>query len=75
MKPFLLFLLIIIFFNQQSLAQKKQTLIINDFESKPATASWWRVNENVQFSYNDDPKNQVNRKSKVCLYIRWDSVG
>lgn len=74
MKPYFLFLLILTSFSQRLLAQKKQTLIINDFENKPATASWWRVNGNVHFSYNDARKEQVNKKSKVCLYIRWDSI-
>jgi len=74
MKPYFLFLLILTSFSQRLLAQKKQTLIINYFENKPATASWWRVNGNVHFSYNDARKEQVNKKSKVCLYIRWDSI-
>lgn len=74
MKPCLLFLLTLPFFSQQMLAQKKLELIINDYEKKPATESWWRVNGNVQFSYNETPKNQLNKKSKSCLYVRWDSI-
>lgn len=57
-----------------SLAQEKQTIMINDFENKPPTEYWWRVNEQVKFSYNQNKKDQVNEYSKTCLKIRWDSI-
>jgi len=55
-------------------AQKKQEILINDFENKPATNNWWRDNSNVTFAYDETKQNQVNRKSNVCLYVKWDSV-
>jgi hypothetical protein len=54
-------------------AQKKQILIA-DYENKPITDGWWKDNPNVKFSYNENPACQINKKSKVCLYVRWDSV-
>jgi hypothetical protein len=54
-------------------AQQKQILIA-DYENKPNTDSWWKDNPNVKFSYNENPQNQMSEKSKVCLYVRWDSV-
>jgi len=48
--------------------------MINDFENKPNTETWWRDNSNVHFSYNNINKDQVNGKSTTCLYIRWDSI-
>jgi hypothetical protein len=54
-------------------AQKKQILIA-DFENKPATGNWWKDNPQVKFSYDENVKNQVNEKSKVCLHVRWDSI-
>jgi hypothetical protein len=40
----------------------------------PNTDGWWRDNPNVKFSYNTNPDNQFTSESKVCLYVRWDSV-
>jgi hypothetical protein len=57
-----------------TLAQKKQEIMINDFENKPATESWWRDNEHVKFSYDQIKKNQVNKASKTSLHVRWDSI-
>jgi hypothetical protein len=54
-------------------AQQKQILIA-DYENKPNTDSWWKDNPNVKFSYNENPASQINKKSKVCLHVRWDSV-
>jgi uncharacterized membrane protein YkgB len=54
-------------------AQNKQILIA-DYENKPNTDGWWKDNANVKFSYNENPACQINKKSKVCLYVRWDSV-
>jgi len=72
MKKLLLIIFIINFSGQIVLAQKKQEIMIHDFEKKPQTESWWRDNGNVKFSYNDIKKDQVNEKSKTCLYVRWD---
>jgi hypothetical protein len=54
-------------------AQQKQILIA-DYENKPSTEGWWKDNPGVKFSYDENPLSQVNIKSKVCLYVRWDSV-
>jgi len=54
-------------------AQKKQILIA-DFENKPDTHGWWKDNPGVKFSYDENQASQINKKSKVCLYVRWDSV-
>lgn len=54
-------------------AQNKQILIA-DYENKPNTDGWWKDNANVKFSYNENPACQINKKSKVCLYVRWDSL-
>lgn len=54
-------------------AQKK-TIMISDFEDKPNTAGWWRDNQNVRFSFDDTPEHQVNKNSKICLQVRWDST-
>jgi hypothetical protein len=55
-------------------AQQNQEIMINDFENKPPTKNWWRDNEQVKFSYDAIKKNQVNKRSKTCLYVRWDSI-
>ena len=55
-------------------AQIKQVIMINDFENKPPTENWWRDNAHVKFSYDQIKKNQVNERSKSCLYVRWDSI-
>jgi len=70
-KLILVFLVLNHFFSMN--AQKKQILIA-DYENKPSTASWWRDNSQVKFSYDENAANQVNKNSKVCLYVRWDSV-
>jgi hypothetical protein len=54
-------------------SQKKQILIA-DYENKPNTEGWWKDNPGVKFSYDENPASQINKKSKVCLHIRWDSV-
>jgi len=54
-------------------AQKKE-LIISDFENKPNTTSWWRDNPQVKFLYDENKADQVNKKSKACLHVRWDSI-
>jgi hypothetical protein len=54
-------------------SQKKQILIA-DYENKPNTDGWWKDNPNVKFSYNENPTNQFSNKSKVSLYVHWDSV-
>ncbi len=54
-------------------AQQKQILIA-DYENKPATDGWWKDNSQVKFSYDENPTSQLNTESKVCLYVRWDSV-
>lgn len=48
--------------------------MINDFEDKPQTETWWRDNAQVKFSYHEIKKDQVNKRSKACLYVRWDSI-
>ncbi len=74
MKKILLIFIIGIGYLNFSQAQEKQTIMINDFENNPPTENWWRVNEQVKFSYNHIKKDQVNEQSKSCLYIRWDSI-
>jgi hypothetical protein len=59
---------------QNIAAQKKQKIMINDFENNPPTENWWRDNVHVKFFYNQIKKDQVNKDSKSCLYIRWDSI-
>jgi len=54
-------------------AQQKQ-ILISDYENKPATDGWWKDNPLVKFSYDENPTSQLNTESKVCLYVRWDSV-
>lgn len=54
-------------------AQQKQILIA-DYENKPATDGWWKDNHLVKFSYDENPTSQLNTESKLCLYVRWDSV-
>jgi len=54
-------------------AQKKQ-IMIADYEHKPNTDSWWKYNAQVKFLYDENSENQVNKKSKVCLHVRWDSI-
>jgi hypothetical protein len=67
-----LILLLINLFSVAS-AQKMQILIA-DYEKKPNTTGWWKDNPMVKFSYDEKPANQINGNSKVCLYVRWDSV-
>lgn len=55
-------------------SQKKISLVINDFEDSPTTENWWKIDKNVKFSINNDPKNQLNADSKKCLYVKWDST-
>jgi len=74
MKKLLLIIFILNLSGQIAWAQKKQEIMIHDFEDKPQTESWWRDNENVKFSYDESKKDQVNMKSKVCLYVRWDTL-
>lgn len=74
MKKLSLLLSLLFLFIQIALSQKKQEIMINDFDDKPQTENWWRDNEHVKFSYNDIRKNQVNKRSKTCLYVRWDSI-
>lgn len=54
-------------------AQQKQ-IIIADYENKPSTIGWWKDNPQVKFSYDEIPERQLNTNSKVCLYVRWDSI-
>lgn len=54
-------------------AQKKQ-ILISDYEIKPNTDGWWKDNSQVKFAYDESIENQLNTESKVCLYVRWDSV-
>ncbi len=61
------------FFYFEASAQKQQ-IIINDYEKRPNTINWWKDNANVKFIYDESSANQVNKKSKVCLHVRWDSV-
>jgi hypothetical protein len=74
MKKQYLILFILILSLQIVVAQNKQEIMINDFENKPATESWWRDNEHVKFSYDQNKKDQLNKASKNCLHIRWDSI-
>ena len=74
MKKLFLLLLLVNFFIQIAVAQKKHEIMIRQFDDKPQTESWWRDNEHVKFSYNDIKKDQVNKGSKACLYVRWDSI-
>lgn len=71
-------LLLILFASTLSLpivlAQQKQEIIVNDFENQPPIENWWRDNSHVKFSYDQTRKNQVNKQSKTCLYVRWDSI-
>ncbi len=60
--------------SQLAFSQKQQQILINDFENKPNTSGWWKDNPNVKFSYDENAVNQVDKQSKVCLYVRWDSV-
>jgi hypothetical protein len=73
MKALLLHMIIILLFMPQVFGQHKQTIMINDFENKPSTTLWWRDNGNVHFTYDDNTQ-QVNKHSKTCLYVRWDST-
>lgn len=70
----LLIFFILILSLQKGISQKRQEIMINDFENKPSTENWWRDNAHVKFSYNQIKKDQVNKDSKTCLYIRWDSI-
>lgn len=74
MKNLLFILSIVMLPLQIALAQQKQKIVINDFENKPPTENWWRDNKRVKFSYDENKKDQVNKKSKSCLYVRWDSI-
>jgi hypothetical protein len=69
----LVLVFVILGFSLAVTAQRKQILIA-DYENKPNTDSWWKDNPNVKFSYNENQSSQLNKKSKVCLYVRWDSV-
>ncbi len=70
----LLIFFILILSLQNGVSQKRQEIMINDFENKPSTENWWRDNAHVKFSYNQIKKDQVTKDSKTCLYIRWDSI-
>jgi hypothetical protein len=74
MKKSRLLLFIASLFFQIALAQKKQEIMIHDFENKPKTEKWWRDNEHVKFFYDEIKANQVNKGSKTSLYVRWDSI-
>lgn len=74
MKKTILILMIGIFSFEFSIAQKKIEIMINDFEKKINTENWWRVDAHVKFSYDNNKKNQVNKGSKSCLYVKWDSI-
>ncbi|GAB2530100.1 hypothetical protein [Spirosoma aerophilum] len=74
MKHLLLLLFLVTLPLQLAVAQKKQEIIIHDFENKPQTENWWRVNRNVTFSYDRVKENQLNKRSKTCLHVRWDSI-
>jgi hypothetical protein len=63
----------LLFFASGISAQKKQ-ICIADFENKPDYSGWWKDNADVKFFYDENPENQLNKASKVCLLIRWDSV-
>ena len=63
----------ILYFSKLVFAQQKHILIA-DYENKPNTDGWWKDNPQVKFAYDEKPTSQVNGKSKVCLYVRWDSV-
>lgn len=52
MKILILPIFILNLYGRITLAQEKQAIMINDFEHKPQTESWWRDNKNVTFSYN-----------------------
>ena len=69
----IVFVIAIFVFSPRIFAQQKQILIA-DYENKPSTDGWWKDNPNVKFLYNENPSSQLNKKSKVCLYVRWDSV-
>jgi hypothetical protein len=45
-----------------------------DFEDRPATAAWWKDNNQVKFSLDERKKNQYTPSSDVCLHLRWDSI-
>lgn len=74
MKKIFLLLFALIFSVPIVSAQQKQEIIVNDFENQAPTESWWRDNRHVKFSYDQTRKNQVNKQSKTCLYVRWDSI-
>ena len=74
MKKLFLILLLLNLSIQLTSAQQKQEIMIHDFENKPKTENWWRDNERVKFSYDELKKNQVDKRSKTCLYVRWDST-
>ncbi|OYU92898.1 MAG: hypothetical protein CFE21_22520, partial [Bacteroidetes bacterium B1(2017)] len=74
MKKLFLILLLLNLSIQITKAQKKQEIMINDFEDKPQTKNWWRDNQHVKFSYNELKKDQVDKSSKACLYVRWDAI-
>lgn len=65
---------LILFATSLALKAQKQTILIADFENKPSTTSWWKDNTNVKFLYDSSVMNQVTKKSKTCLHVRWDSV-
>lgn len=45
-----------------------------DYEDRPATAGWWKDNNQVKFSLDERKKNQYALSSEVCLHVRWDSI-
>ena len=69
-----LHLIIFILLANVATAQKKQTILIHDFENKPNTNAWWKDNASVKFYFDENFQNQVDKSSKVCLHVRWDSV-
>jgi hypothetical protein len=67
-------LMIMMLFIMMGVQAQKMQIIIADYENKPNTDGWWKDNANVKFSFDDNERNQVNERSKSCLYVRWDSI-
>jgi hypothetical protein len=66
--------MVMMFFIMMGIQAQKMQIIVADYENRPNTDGWWKDNSNVKFSYDQNELNQVNKQSKTCLFIRWDSV-
>ncbi len=73
MKQILLFFVLIAFCAP---SVKVQNVFIKlDYEERANTSTWWKANEQVTFSLDDNRHNLYRTASPVCLKVRWDSIG